>query len=161
MLAEYRWGTGTARHFFCARCGISPCYVPRSNPNGWGVTFHCLEGGTVSSVDVKYFDGIHWEDFIEGSGIQGFSDSADGGGSNKAEGGADDDDSVNADDDDAPPSSAALSIAWSVLDVIGTLLLPLVLIVVVSMRSGKMPGKAQADIGMMAHGEMLKYMHIH
>ena len=69
------------------------------------------------------------------------------------------------DDDDPAPSvalaflnaeSAALSIAWCVFDVLGTLLLPLVLIIVVSLRSGKMPGKEQADIGMMEHGEMLK-----
>ena len=41
-LAEYRYGTGTARHLFCARCGISPFYVPRSNPDGWGVSFQCI-----------------------------------------------------------------------------------------------------------------------
>jgi hypothetical protein len=31
-LAEYRFNTGTARHLFCSRCGISPFYRPRSNP---------------------------------------------------------------------------------------------------------------------------------
>ena len=74
-LAEYRWGTGVARHLFCARCGICPFYAPRSNPDGWAITFACLDGGTVSSVDVRRFDGLHWEDFIagEGSAIKAFS----------------------------------------------------------------------------------------
>jgi len=38
-LAEYRFGSGVARHLFCARCGVSPFYRPRSNPDGWAVTF--------------------------------------------------------------------------------------------------------------------------
>jgi len=33
-LVEYRWGTGRARHYFCSICGISPFYIPRSNPDG-------------------------------------------------------------------------------------------------------------------------------
>lgn len=60
-LAEYRWGTGVARHLFCSRCGITPFYRPRSNPDGWAVTFQCLDPGTVCSVEVRVFDGQHWE----------------------------------------------------------------------------------------------------
>jgi hypothetical protein len=67
-LAEYRWGSGQAQHLFCARCGITSFYRPRSNPDGWAVTFACLDPGTVSSVEVQRFDGQHWEDFIEGQG---------------------------------------------------------------------------------------------
>ena len=112
----------------CARCGISPFYVPRSNPDGWGVSFQCIQvhpgtgrplffasfplyvfwfvvvflyraaalprlgrsavplsasrlpfdigyrsmrvwqGGTISSVEVKRFDGLHWEEHIAGAG---------------------------------------------------------------------------------------------
>ena len=55
QLAEYRWGSGVARHLFCARCGISPFYAPRSNPDGWAITFPCLDAGTVSSVEVRTF----------------------------------------------------------------------------------------------------------
>ena len=69
-LAEYRYGTGTARHLFCARCGISPFYVPRSNPDGWGVSFQCIRGGTISSVEVKPFDGLNWEEHISGAGAE-------------------------------------------------------------------------------------------
>ena len=74
-LAEYRFGTGIARHLFCARCGITPFYRPRSNPDGWAVTFQCLDPGTVEGVEVRRFDGQHWEAFIADSGINAFSKS--------------------------------------------------------------------------------------
>ena len=76
-LAEYRYGTGTARHLFCATCGVSPFYQPRSNPDGWAVTFQCVDGGTISSVEVRQFDGLNWEAFIagQGSAIKSFSKS--------------------------------------------------------------------------------------
>ena len=74
-LAEYRFGTGVARHLFCARCGISPFYRPRSNPDGWGITFQCIDPGTVQGVEVRRFDGHNWEGFIEQSGIKEFSKS--------------------------------------------------------------------------------------
>ena len=73
MLAEYRWGKGAARHLFCARCGISPFYRPRSNPDGWAVTFQCLDPGTIAATEVRCFDGRHWEEFIDKSGIAAFS----------------------------------------------------------------------------------------
>ena len=76
-LAEYRWGSGTARHLFCATCGISPFYRPRSNPDGWGVTLPCIDGGTISSVELRRFDGLNWEACFNGDGegasIKGFS----------------------------------------------------------------------------------------
>ena len=95
--AEYRWGSGTARHLFCsrcarrslllrsipqqrspvcARCGITPFYRARSNPSGWAVTFQCLDAGTVASAEVRCFDGLHWEDCIGGAGaaIRAFSE---------------------------------------------------------------------------------------
>src|SRR5688572_24203760 len=31
-LTTYTFNTGTARHLFCAHCGIKPFYVPRSHP---------------------------------------------------------------------------------------------------------------------------------
>lgn len=43
-LAEYRFNTGAARHFFCSKCGIYTHHRRRSNPNEYGVNAACLEG---------------------------------------------------------------------------------------------------------------------
>ena len=42
-LTEYRFNTGTARHFFCSVCGIYTFHQRRSNPNEYGVNVACLE----------------------------------------------------------------------------------------------------------------------
>jgi hypothetical protein len=55
-LAEYRFGTGAARHLFCRHCGVKPFYVPRSHPDGWSVNVRCLDPGTVEAVDIVPFD---------------------------------------------------------------------------------------------------------
>jgi len=60
-LAEYRFNTGTARHLFCRHCGIKSFYVPRSHPDGYSVHLRCLAPGTVRSVRISPFDGVHWE----------------------------------------------------------------------------------------------------
>ena len=59
-LSEYRFGTGVARHRFCKICGVQAFYHPRSNPDGVAVTVHCLDPGTVASVEVRKFDGTDW-----------------------------------------------------------------------------------------------------
>lgn len=56
QLTEYRFGTATARHFFCKVCGVKPFYVPRSNPDGWDVNARCLDAGTVTTMQVSLFD---------------------------------------------------------------------------------------------------------
>ncbi len=150
-LAEYRWGTGAARHLFCARCGISPFYQPRSNPEGWAVTFPCLDGGTVSAVEVRQFDGCRWEETIQGSGsaIKSFSVDADD---------ADDaDEADEADEADAPAAAEERAPLWktrpwllAILEVLATALLPLVLILLATRNGGPtkkgpwfLPGKPQ------------------
>lgn len=46
-------------------------YVPRSNPDGYGVMPHCLDEGTVEDVEVENCDGQNWEKFIaENPGIK-------------------------------------------------------------------------------------------
>ncbi len=75
-LTEYRWGSGVAAHLFCSICGVSPFYRPRSNPDGWAVTFACLDdGGAVDDVETRHFDGLNWESHIAGAGsaIRAFS----------------------------------------------------------------------------------------
>lgn len=56
VLAEYRFGTGTARHLFCSHCGIKAFYVPRSHPDGWSVNARCLDPGTVAALEIVPFD---------------------------------------------------------------------------------------------------------
>lgn len=61
-MTEYRFGTGTARHFFCATCGIKSWYVPRSNPDGFDVNVRCLDPATITSIRVTPFNGREdWE----------------------------------------------------------------------------------------------------
>ncbi|GAB2495475.1 GFA family protein [Pseudoxanthomonas sangjuensis] len=55
-LAEYRFNTGVARHFFCRHCGIKPFYVPRSNPDGIDVNARCLDGVPMDELIVGKFD---------------------------------------------------------------------------------------------------------
>jgi hypothetical protein len=60
-LVDYRFGTRTARHLFCGRCGVKSFYVPRSHPDGFSVNVRCLDEGTVRSLVIEPFDGRHWE----------------------------------------------------------------------------------------------------
>jgi hypothetical protein len=73
QLTTYAFNTGVAKHHFCKTCGVVPFYQARSNPDGFAITVHCLEPGTVRQVEVRRFDGVNWESFLEGSGIQAFS----------------------------------------------------------------------------------------
>ena len=73
-LTLYRFNTGTAKHYFCAVCGIYTHHQRRSNPNEFGVNAACLEG--VSPFDferVDVNDGVtHPSDRPDGaSGISG------------------------------------------------------------------------------------------
>lgn len=54
-------------------CGVQSFYIPRSNPDGYGVTIYCIDPGTVHSVDVKTFDGANWEESFKSSGISKLS----------------------------------------------------------------------------------------
>jgi hypothetical protein len=68
-LTEYRFNTGTARHFFCSVCGIYTFHQRRSNPNEYGVNVACFEN--VSPFDfpeVTVMDGLT----ILWTGIVGF-----------------------------------------------------------------------------------------
>jgi len=61
-LTEYRFGTRTARHLFCRRCGVKSFYVPRSHPDGYSVNARCLEPAGIATMRLRSFDGRHWED---------------------------------------------------------------------------------------------------
>ncbi len=63
-LETYTFGTGTAKHLFCRRCGVKSFYIPRSHPDGVSVNVNCLDEGSVQSAEVTDFDGQNWEQNI-------------------------------------------------------------------------------------------------
>ncbi|WP_315925362.1 GFA family protein [Mesorhizobium sp. SP-1A] len=59
LLTEYRFNTGTARHYFCSRCGIYTHHQRRSNTSQYGVNVACLEGvSPFDFAEVPVNDGI-------------------------------------------------------------------------------------------------------
>jgi hypothetical protein len=65
-LTTYRFNTGTAKHSFCATCGIHSFYVPRSDPDKIDVNVRCLDGVDLSAINVQPFDGRNWERAMTG-----------------------------------------------------------------------------------------------
>lgn len=63
-LVQYQFNSRTARHMFCACCGIKSFYVPRSHPQGVSVNVRCLEHSTIASMKLVAFDGKNWEQSI-------------------------------------------------------------------------------------------------
>eukprot|EP01024_Parvocaulis_polyphysoides_P058118 TRINITY_DN62243_c0_g1_i1.p2 TRINITY_DN62243_c0_g1~~TRINITY_DN62243_c0_g1_i1.p2 ORF type:complete len:136 (-),score=4.81 TRINITY_DN62243_c0_g1_i1:105-512(-) len=61
QLSLYQFGTKQAKHLTCKICGVTPFYVPRSNPEGYGVTYACIDEGTIKTVTFNKFDGQNWE----------------------------------------------------------------------------------------------------
>jgi hypothetical protein len=60
LLAEYRFNTGTARHYFCSRCGIYTHHQRRSNPAELGVNVACLDGvSPFDFAEVPVGDGVN------------------------------------------------------------------------------------------------------
>jgi hypothetical protein len=60
-LTSYQFNTRTAKHLFCAHCGIKSFYVPRSHPEGFSVNARCLDPGTVERMTVRQANGKDWE----------------------------------------------------------------------------------------------------
>jgi hypothetical protein len=56
VLTDYRFGTGTALHRFCSRCGVKSFYIPRSHPDGVDVNVRCLDRVTIAAVRISLFD---------------------------------------------------------------------------------------------------------
>ena len=63
-LATYRFGTMTARHHFCRHCGVASFYVPRSHPDRIDVNVRCLDGVDLRALQIRPFDGRHWEESV-------------------------------------------------------------------------------------------------
>ncbi len=60
-VTTYRFGSGKARHIFCAQCGIKSFYRPRSHPDGVSLNWRCLDEGHGLSATILPFDGRNWE----------------------------------------------------------------------------------------------------
>lgn len=61
-LTTYTFGTGQAQHKFCSVCGVKSFYIPRSNPDGYAVTWRCLDDPQgFEQVSIQAFDGVNWE----------------------------------------------------------------------------------------------------
>jgi hypothetical protein len=52
-LTEYRFHTGTARHFFCRTCGIYPFHRKRVTPDHLGINVFCLEDFDPEGIPVR------------------------------------------------------------------------------------------------------------
>lgn len=60
FLTEYRFNTGTARHYFCSRCGIYTHHQRRSNPRQFGVNAACIDGvSPFDFAEVPVNDGVN------------------------------------------------------------------------------------------------------
>lgn len=53
LLTEYKFHTGTARHFFCKVCGIYPFHRKRITPDHLGVNVHCLDNFDPAGIPVR------------------------------------------------------------------------------------------------------------
>ena len=52
-LAEYRFHTRTARHYFCKTCGIYPFHRKRVTPDYFGINVFCLEDFEPDGIPVR------------------------------------------------------------------------------------------------------------
>ena len=64
-ITTYTFGTHTAKHHFCNRCGVHSYYRPRSHPERVDVNIRCLDGVEPSDFSYYSFDGQSWEDSVE------------------------------------------------------------------------------------------------
>lgn len=59
-LTLYQFNTGTAKHYFCAKCGIYTHHQRRSNPNELGINAACLQGiSPFDFAEVPVNDGVN------------------------------------------------------------------------------------------------------
>lgn len=59
-LTLYRFGTMTARHYFCSICGIYTHHQRRSKPEQYGINVACLKGvSPFDFTEIPVSDGVH------------------------------------------------------------------------------------------------------
>jgi hypothetical protein len=60
LLTTYQFNTGTAKHYFCSRCGIYTHHQRRFDPNLYAVNVACLDGLSPYDFDeVPIVDGAN------------------------------------------------------------------------------------------------------
>jgi hypothetical protein len=60
-LSIYKFNTGTAKHFFCSKCGIYTYHQRRSNPVQYGVNVACPSGPSPFDFEnVVVYDGVNY-----------------------------------------------------------------------------------------------------
>ena len=60
LLTLYQFNTKTAKHYFCANCGIYTHHQRRSNPTQYGFNVACLEGINPLMIDdIPTYDGVN------------------------------------------------------------------------------------------------------
>lgn len=66
-LTLYQAGSKIAKHWFCKVCGIHPFSNPRAAPDMYTINVRCLDRywDEIANIEVKLFDGQHWEDAIQ------------------------------------------------------------------------------------------------
>ena len=57
VLGLYEFGTKTAKHHFCKRCGIYTFHQTRSQPGFYRINIGCIEGIDPFSLETDLFDG--------------------------------------------------------------------------------------------------------
>ena len=59
VLKLYQFNTHTAKHYFCANCGIYTHHQRRSHPNEYGFNIGCLAGvNPYDLADIVTYDGV-------------------------------------------------------------------------------------------------------
>lgn len=58
----HRFGTNTAKHYFCTRCGSHPFSNPRLAPHAWAVNLRCVHAINLEALRIERFDGANWDD---------------------------------------------------------------------------------------------------
>lgn len=60
VLTLYQFNTKTAKHFFCANCGIYTHHQRRSNPSQYGFNVSCLDGINPLKIEgIPTYDGVN------------------------------------------------------------------------------------------------------
>ena len=58
-LGLYQFGSKTAKHYFCNKCGVYPFHVTARVPDHYRVNLACVDGIDTSEFKYEVFDGKH------------------------------------------------------------------------------------------------------